>query len=34
VITPGVLGAAAAVGCGWYDYRIWTFKAKRLWIIT
>jgi hypothetical protein len=20
-----------AVGCGWYDYRIWTYKAKRLW---
>lgn len=20
-----------AVGCGWYDYRIWTFKARRLW---
>jgi hypothetical protein len=31
-ITPGVLGAAAAVGCGWYDYRIWTFKAKRLFV--
>lgn len=20
-----------AVGRGWYDYRIWTFKARRLW---
>ena len=20
-----------AVGCGYYDYRIWTFKARRLW---
>ncbi len=22
-----------AVGCGWYDYRIWTFKARRLWFL-
>ncbi len=20
------------VGASWYDYRIWTFKARRLWI--
>ena len=23
-----------AVGCGWYDYRIWTFKARRLWFLS
>jgi len=26
-----VLCLVFAVGCGWYDYRIWTFKARRLW---
>jgi hypothetical protein len=26
--------AAATVGTGWYDYRVWTFKAKWLWIVT
>jgi hypothetical protein len=19
-----------AVGCGWYDYRVWTYKARRI----
>jgi hypothetical protein len=27
-----VLCFVVAVGAGWYDYRIWTFKARRLWI--
>ena len=32
---PGgaVLCLIFAVGTSWYDYRVWTFKAKRLWFI-
>jgi len=22
-----------AVLAGWYDYRVWTFRARRLWLI-
>jgi len=34
-LTIGNVGGAAvcfviAVGSGWYDYRVWTFKARRL----
>jgi hypothetical protein len=28
-----VAGAAIAGLAGWYDYRIWTLKARRLWFI-
>ena len=27
-----VLCFVIAAGAGWYDYRIWTLKARRLWI--
>lgn len=34
----GVAGGAVvcfivAAGAAWYDYRIWTFRARRLWFI-
>lgn len=37
-LTIGLVGAAVlcfviAVLSGWYDYRVWTFRARRLWII-
>jgi hypothetical protein len=37
-LTIGLVGGAVlcfviAVATGWYDYRVWTFRAKRLWII-
>jgi hypothetical protein len=37
-LSAGITGGAVlcfvmAVGTGWYDYRVWTFKAKRLWFI-
>ena len=28
-----ILCLVLAVGTGWYDYRVWTFKARRLWFI-
>jgi hypothetical protein len=28
-----ILGLLIAVLAGWYDYRIWTLKARRLWLI-
>jgi len=27
----GVLCVLIAIPSGWYDYRVWTFKARRLW---
>jgi hypothetical protein len=37
-LTIGIVGGAVlcfmiAVPAGWYDYRVWTFRARRLWII-
>jgi hypothetical protein len=33
-VTGGaVLCLVLAVGCGWYDYRVWTYKAKRFWFV-
>jgi hypothetical protein len=37
-LTVGIVGGAVlcfviAVLAGWYDYRVWTFRARRLWII-
>jgi hypothetical protein len=29
----GILCLVLAVLAGWYDYRIWTLKARRLWLI-
>jgi hypothetical protein len=29
----GVLCLIVAVGSGWYDYRVWTFKSRRLLLI-
>jgi len=26
-------GAVIAALAGWYDYRIWTLKARRLWLV-
>jgi hypothetical protein len=26
-----ILCLVLAIGCAWYDYRIWTFRARRLW---
>jgi len=28
-----ILCVVLAAGTGWYDYRVWTFKARRLWFI-
>src|SRR3984957_1158668 len=28
-----VFGLLIAILAGWYDYRIWTLKARRLWLI-
>ena len=37
-LTIGVVGGAVlcfviAVLAGWYDYRVWTVRARRLWLI-
>jgi hypothetical protein len=37
-LSAGITGGAIlcfvlAAGTGWYDYRVWTFKARRLWFI-
>ena len=28
-----ILRLILAVGTGWYDYQVWTFRARRLWFI-
>jgi hypothetical protein len=28
---PAMVSIVFAIGAGWYDYRVWTFRAKRLW---
>jgi hypothetical protein len=37
-LTIGIVGGAVlcfviAAAAGWYDYRVWTSRARRLWII-
>jgi hypothetical protein len=37
-VTIGIVGGAVlclviAALAGWYDHRVWTFRARRLWII-
>ncbi len=29
----GVLCLIVAAGSGWYDYRVWTSRSRRLWLI-
>ena len=33
LVAGAVLCFVLGAGCAWYDYRVWIFKAKRLWFI-
>ncbi len=33
IVGGAVLCFVLAVGCGWYDYRVWTLRARRLYLV-